>query len=33
VPHVDGALINDAPHGLNVSHVDEFNRVLVDFLA
>ncbi|MCG5432906.1 alpha/beta hydrolase [Mycobacterium sp. MYCO198283] len=26
-------LIADAPHGLNVSHADEFNRVLLDFLG
>jgi pimeloyl-ACP methyl ester carboxylesterase len=26
-------LITGGPHGLNVSHADEFNRVLIDFLA
>lgn len=26
-------LVKDAPHGLNVSHADEFNRALLDFLA
>ncbi len=26
-------VIEGGPHGINVSHADEFNRVLVDFLA
>ncbi|RLV57052.1 alpha/beta hydrolase [Aeromicrobium phragmitis] len=26
-------VVDDAPHGLNVSHADEFNRALIDFLA
>ena len=26
-------LVADAPHGLNVSHADEFNRALIAFLA
>jgi pimeloyl-ACP methyl ester carboxylesterase len=26
-------VIAGAPHGCNVSHADEFNRVLLDFLA
>lgn len=26
-------VIDDAPHGFNVSHADEFNRGLIDFLA
>lgn len=26
-------VIADGPHGINVSHADEFNRVLLDFLA
>ena len=26
-------VIAGAPHGLNVSHAEEFNRVLLDFLA
>lgn len=25
-------IINDAPHGLNVTHTDELNNILVDFL-
>lgn len=27
------ALIDAAPHGLNVTHADIFNRSLLDFLA
>jgi non-heme chloroperoxidase len=27
------ALIEGAPHGLNVTHADQFNRALLDFLA
>ncbi|MEQ3552021.1 alpha/beta hydrolase [Pseudonocardia nematodicida] len=27
------ALIEGGPHGLNATHADEFNRVLIDFLA
>jgi non-heme chloroperoxidase len=27
------ALLDDAPHGLNVTHAAEFNRVLIEFLA
>ncbi len=33
---VDGArldVVADGPHGVNVSHAEEFNRVLLDFLA
>lgn len=26
-------VVADAPHGVNVSHAEEFNRVLLDFLA
>ncbi|WP_281169792.1 alpha/beta fold hydrolase [Nocardioides alkalitolerans] len=26
-------VVEDAPHGFNVSHADEFNRALIDFLA
>ena len=26
-------LIAGGPHGINVSHADEFNRVLLDFLV
>ncbi|MEJ5943875.1 alpha/beta hydrolase [Pseudokineococcus basanitobsidens] len=26
-------VIDDAPHGCNVSHADEFNRALIDFLG
>ena len=26
-------LVSDAPHGLNTSHAEEFNQVLIDFLA
>ena len=26
-------VIEDAPHGLNVSHADDFNRALLAFLA
>jgi pimeloyl-ACP methyl ester carboxylesterase len=26
-------VVRDAPHGFNVSHADEFNRALLDFLA
>ena len=26
-------VVEDAPHGLNVSHANEFNRALLDFLA
>ena len=25
--------VTDGPHGLNVSHADEFNKALLDFLA
>jgi len=26
-------LLRDAPHGCNVSHADEFNQALLEFLA
>jgi non-heme chloroperoxidase len=31
--HSELHVIEGGPHGINVSHADEFNRVLVDFLA
>lgn len=33
VPHSDLVVIDDAPHGLNVSHDRQFNEALVDFLG
>lgn len=33
IGHSDLQVIAGAPHGLNVSHADEFNRALLDFLA
>ncbi|MFD7160437.1 alpha/beta fold hydrolase [Kribbella sp. NPDC059898] len=33
VRHSELAVVQGAPHGLNVSHAGEFNRELVDFLA
>lgn len=33
VAHSELVLVPGAPHGLNVSHADEFNRALVDFLT
>jgi non-heme chloroperoxidase len=32
IPHSDLVVIADAPHGCNVSHADEFNTALVQFL-
>lgn len=32
IGHSELALIKGAPHGLNVSHADEFNAALLDFL-
>ncbi|KLI98717.1 alpha/beta hydrolase [Luteimonas sp. FCS-9] len=33
IPGSTVSLIEDAPHGLNVSHAGQFNRALLDFLA
>jgi len=33
VPHSELVVINNAPHGLNVTHPQEFNAALLDFLA
>lgn len=33
IPHSELHVIAGGPHGINVSHTDEFNRVLLDFLA
>lgn len=33
VPHSEMQVVAGAPHGLNVSHAEEFNRALLDFLA
>ncbi len=33
IPHSELVVVDDAPHGLNVSHASEFNRALIDFLA
>ena len=33
VPHAQLHVVADGPHGINVSHTDEFNRVLLEFLA
>lgn len=32
VPHSDVVVINDAPHGFNVSHAQEFNEAVIAFL-
>jgi non-heme chloroperoxidase len=32
IAHSELVVIEDAPHGLNVSHAEQFNRALVDFL-
>lgn len=32
VPHSELHVLTAAPHGCNISHADEFNRVLLDFL-
>jgi len=32
IPHSDLVVVEDAPHGLNVSHAEEFNRALLTFL-
>ena len=31
--HSELVVVEDAPHGFNVSHAEEFNRALIDFLA
>ena len=33
VPHSELVVIDDAPHGLNVSHVEPFNNALLGFLT
>ena len=33
IPGSSWSSSQDAPHGFNVSHADEFNRALLDFLA
>lgn len=33
VPHSELVVIDNAPHGLNVTHPQEFNAALLDFLA
>lgn len=33
IPHSELTIIQDAPHGLTVSHAEEFNTALVQFLA
>lgn len=33
IPHSQLVVVDDAPHGFNVSHAEEFNRALLDFLA
>ena len=33
IPHSELVVVDGAPHGLNVSHTDEFNAALLDFLA
>ncbi len=33
IAHSDLVVIDDAPHGLNVSHADHFNRAIIDFLS
>lgn len=32
IEHSELHLVKDGPHGINVSHADEFNQVLTDFL-
>lgn len=33
IGHSELVVVPDAPHGLNASHADEFNRALIEFLA
>jgi pimeloyl-ACP methyl ester carboxylesterase len=33
IPHSELHVVAGGPHGVNVSHADEWNRVLIDFLA
>jgi non-heme chloroperoxidase len=33
IPHSELVLVDGAPHGFNVSHAEELNRALIDFLA
>ena len=33
IPHSELVVLTDAPHGCNVSHADEWNAALIDFLA
>jgi pimeloyl-ACP methyl ester carboxylesterase len=33
IPGSKVALIQDGPHGFNLSHADEFNRALLGFLG
>ncbi|MEJ7742992.1 MAG: alpha/beta hydrolase, partial [Nocardioidaceae bacterium] len=33
IPASQLVVIDDAPHGCNVSHAGEFNRALLDFLS
>ena len=33
IPHSELVVLRDAPHGCDVSHADEFNQVLTEFLA
>lgn len=33
VPHSELVVVQGAPHGLNVSHADEFNDAIVNFLT
>ncbi len=33
IPHSELYLVQGGPHGINVSHADEFNRALLSFLA
>lgn len=32
IPHSELVVLTDAPHGCNVSHADQFNAALIDFL-
>ena len=32
IPHSELVVIEDAPHGLNVSHAERFNTALITFL-
>lgn len=32
IPGSELVVIKGAPHGMNVSHAEEFNRALLDFL-